>query len=342
GGEEPGGGDNPGASFGNVVVGGEPVAMRAVKSSVAAANMMWRAENNDLMKRMGDLRMLEGERGLWAKYYTGKMEMDAQDTNFSNKYKAYQIGYDTKVNENWTVGAALSYNDGTSSTSNVTDGTNWSNGHGDQKNIALGLYGSWKAKDGQYADIIVKASRLDNEYNMKFFNGTGTYDIDGDYKTWGTSISAEYGKRFEGDKGTYFEPSAELTYGHVAGKNYDANTTYPGVGGINAKMNVEQDSFDTLIGRIGLRVGQKLEQGSYFAKLALAHEFCGDFEGSYYTDGANGRKSSIDFGDTWYELQIGGTAKLSANSMLYADFQRSFGGDVTEKWRVDAGLRFTF
>ena len=188
----------------------------------------------------------------------------------------------------------------------------------------------------------MKFSRLDSEYNMRFFNGVGTYDIDGDYKNWGTSISAEYGKRFEGDRGTYFEPSAELTYGHVAGKNYDANTTYPGAGGGFAKMNVEQDSLDTLIGRIGLRVGQKLDKGSYFAKLSLAHEFCGDFEGTYYTDGAAGRKSSIDFGDTWYELQVGGTAKLSANSMLYADFQRSFGGDVTEKWRVDAGLRFTF
>lgn len=321
----------------DIQVGGEPVAMRAVKSSMAAGTMMWRSENNDLMKRMGDLRVLDGERGLWAKYYTGKMEMDAQNANFTEKYKAYQIGYDTKVNENWTVGAALSYNDGTSTTRNVNDGSAWSSGHGEQKNVSLGLYGSWKAKDGQYADIIVKASRLDNEYNLKFNNGIGTYDIDGDYDTWGTSVSAEYGKRFEGDRGTYFEPSVELTYGHINGKSYSANTSYYG-----AKMNVDQDSFDTLVGRIGLRLGQKLEKGSYFAKLALAHEFMGDFDTRYNVDGADHNKSSIDFGDTWYELQIGGTAKLSANSMLYADFQRSFGGDVTEKWRVDAGLRFTF
>lgn len=322
-----------------IITGGEPVTMRAIKSSMAAATMMWRSENNDLMKRMGDLRVLEGERGLWAKYYTGKQEMDAQDTNFSEKYKAYQIGYDTKVNENWTVGAALSYNDGTSSTSNVANGVTgaWANGHGEQKNISLGVYGSWKAKDGQYADIIMKASRLNNEYNLKFNNGTGTFDIDGDYKTWGTSISAEYGKRFEGDKGTYFEPSAELTYGHMAGKSYSAATNYYG-----STMYMDQDGFDTLVGRIGLRVGQKLENGSYFAKLALAHEFMGDYDTRYNVDGKDHNSTHLEFGDSWYELQIGGTAKLSANSMLYADFQRSFGGDVTEKWRVDAGLRFTF
>ena len=264
--------------------------------------------------------------------------MDAQNANFSEKYKAYQIGYDTKVNENWTVGAALSYNDGTSSTRNVSDTSgSWSSGHGEQKNVSLGLYGSWKAKDGQYADIIMKASRLDNEYNLKFNNLINTYNIDGDYKTWGTSISAEYGKRFEGDRGTYFEPSVELTYGHINGKSYSANTTYYG-----AKMNVDQDSFDTLVGRLGLRIGPKLEKGSYFAKLALAHEFSGDFDTRYNVDGADHNSTHLDFGDTWYELQIGGTAKLSANSMIYADFQRSFGGDVTEKWRVDAGLRFTF
>lgn len=322
-----------------IITGGEPVTMRAIKSSMAAATMMWRSENNDLMKRMGDLRVLEGERGLWAKYYTGKQEMDAQDTNFSEKYKAYQIGYDTKVNENWIVGAALSYNDGTSSTSNVANGATgaWANGHGEQKNISLGVYGSWKAKDGQYADIIMKASRLNNEYNLKFNNGIGTYDIDGDYKTWGTSISAEYGKRFEGDKGTYFEPSAELTYGHMAGKSYSAGTNYYG-----STMYMDQDGFDTLVGRIGLRVGQKLENGSYFAKLALAHEFMGDYDTRYNVDGKDHNSTHLEFGDSWYELQIGGTAKLSANSMLYADFQRSFGGDVTEKWHVDAGLRFTF
>lgn len=336
---EDAGGQKPGSGDAEISHGAyETATMRAVKSTMASANLMWRAENNDLMQRMGDLRVLDGERGMWAKYYTGKFEMDAQNANMSTKYKAFQLGYDTKVNENWTVGAAVSYDDGSSSTSNASSELSNAWGHGDQKNVALGMYGTWRQKDGQYADIVVKLSRLNNDYELKFNNGIGTYDIDGDYNTWGTSISAEYGKRFEGANGTYFEPSAELTYGHMNGKSYSATTNYAN----GTKLAVSQDAFDTLIGRIGLRLGQKLNNGSYFAKLAVAHEFMGDFDTSFLKEGVAAKKASIDFGDTWYELQIGGTAKLSDNSMFYADVQRSFGGDVTEKWRVDAGLRFTF
>ena len=85
-----------------------------------------------------------------------------------------------------------------------------------------------------------------------------------------------------------------------------------------------------------------MDKASYFVKLAAAHEFSGDFDTTYRAVGEPEGKTSIDFGDTWYEAQIGGTAKLSDNSLIYASFERSFGGDVEEKWRVDAGLRWSF
>jgi outer membrane autotransporter protein len=41
-------------------------------------------------------------------------------------------------------------------------------------------------------------------------------------------------------------------------------------------------------------------------------------------------------------MQIGGTAQLSDNSYVYASYERNFGADVEQKWRIDAGLRWTF
>ena len=308
----------------------ETAMMRGAKSAMASSAMMWRAESNDLMKRMGDLRMSEGERGLWAKYYGGKYEMDSQKTNFNLKYNAYQLGYDVEAGNGWTVGAAVSYNDGSAT---------YGSGRGDLSTYSAGIYGTWKSEDGQYVDIIAKYSKLDNEF--KVFNDSG-HKLNGDYKTWGTSISAEYGKRFEKENGFYFDPSVELTLGHINGKDYNAHSDFMTSVGVMKDLQVEQDSFNTLVGRVGFRLGQKLDNASYFVKLAAAHEFSGDFDTTYRAVGEPEGRTSIDFGDTWYEAQIGGTVKLSDNSVIYADFERSFGGDVEEKWRVDAGLRWSF
>ena len=298
--------------------------MKGAKSAMAATSMMWRAEANDLMKRMGDLRMAEGEHGIWAKYYSTKYEMDAQNAKYTNNYKAYQLGYDKKVG-NWTVGAAASYGDGEST---------YANGRGDNSVVSLGVYGAWNGKDGQYVDLIMKRSKLDNEFTIN--GGEAIGEMEADYNAWATSISAEYGKRFETNKGFYVEPSAEITMGRVEGSDYTTSTTKAG------KMFVQQDDYDTLVGRLGLRIGQKLDKASYYAKLAVAKEFCGDYDTKYADQYGNTNSTSMNFGDTWYEMQIGGTAQLNDNSYIYASYERNFGADVEQKWRVDAGLRFSF
>ncbi len=308
----------------------ETAMMKGAKSAMASSALMWRAENNDLMKRMGDLRLDDGEAGIWAKYYGGKYEMDSQNTNLNLKYNAYQVGFDKEVGNNWKVGIAVSHNDGDSS---------FGNGTADLTATSIGLYGTWNGNDGQYVDLIAKYTRLEDEFDVS--NAYG-HKLKGDYKTWGTSISAEYGKRFESKSGFYFDPSVELTLGRINSKDYNASSDYLDTWGKNKNMQVQQDAFNTLVGRLGFRLGQKLDNASYFVKLAAAHEFMGEFDSTFRADGEPEGKTSIDFGDTWYEAQIGGSAKLSDNSMLYASFERSFGGDVDEKWRVDAGLRFTF
>lgn len=305
--------------------------MRGSKSAMASTAMIWRSENDDMLKRLGDLRVSDAEQGIWAKYYGGKSEMDAQKAEFSTKYNAYQVGYDKKVNDNWTVGAALSYNDGSS--------TYELGGDGDEKVISMSLYGTMMKDDGQYLDVVLKGSHLKNDYTVK--NDFGK-KLKGDYSTWGASISAEYGKRFEYSNGFYFDPYVELTVGRVAGKDYDADSDYLDGLGHNKDMSVSQDAFNSIIGKVGFGIGQKLDKASYYGKLSLAHEFSGDFDTSFQAEGEPEGHTSIDFGDTWYEVALGGTAQMSDNSLVYAEYSRSFGGDVTENWRVDAGLRFTF
>lgn len=317
---------NPAVIYGDK----ETAMMKGAKTAMVSNALVWRAENNDLMKRMGDLRLSEGESGIWAKYYGGKYSMDGQNTNMSVRYNAYQVGYDKEVADGWKAGVALSYDDGSSS---------YGTGHANLKNTSLGLYGTWTGEDGQYVDLIAKYSRLENEYDVRNLYG---HKLSGDYKTWGASLSAEYGKRFEGKNGMYVDPSVELTLGRVAGKDYKAASDYLDAFGKAKDLYVHQDAFTSLIGRVGVRLGQKLDNASYFVKLAAAHEFNGDFDSSYHVEGEPDGSTSISFSDTWFEAQLGGSVKLNDNSMVYASFERSFGGDVEQKWRVDAGLRWSF
>lgn len=317
---------NPAVIYGDK----ETAMMKGAKTAMVSNALVWRAENNDLMKRMGDLRLSEGESGIWAKYYGGKYSMDGQNTNMSVRYNAYQVGYDKEVADGWKAGVALSYDDGSSS---------YGTGHADLKNTSLGLYGTWTGEDGQYVDLIAKYSRLENEYDVRNLYG---HKLSGDYKTWGASLSAEYGKRFEGKNGMYVDPSVELTLGRMAGKDYKAASDYLDAFGKAKDLYVHQDAFTSLIGRVGVRLGQKLDNASYFVKLAAAHEFNGDFDSSYHVEGEPDGSTSISFSDTWFEAQLGGSVKLNDNSMVYASFERSFGGDVEQKWRVDAGLRWSF
>ena len=317
---------NPAVIYGDK----ETAMMKGAKTAMVSNALVWRAENNDLMKRMGDLRLSEGESGIWAKYYGGKYSMDGQNTNMSVRYNAYQVGYDKEVGNGWKAGVALSYDDGSSS---------YGTGHADLKNTSLGLYGTWTGEDGQYLDLIAKCSRLENEYDVRNLYG---HKLAGDYKTWGASLSAEYGKRFEMDKGFYVDPSVELTLGRVAGKDYTAASDYLDAFGKAKDLYVHQDAFTSFVGRAGVRLGQKLDNASYFVKLAAAHEFSGDFDSTYRVEGEPDGRTSISFNDTWFEAQLGGSVKLNDNSMVYASFERSFGGDVEQKWRVDAGLRWSF
>ena len=308
----------------------ETAMMKGAKTAMASAALLWRAENNDLMKRMGDLRLSEDESGIWAKYYGGKYSMDAQNTDLNLKYNAYQVGYDKEVGNGWKAGVALSYNDGNSS---------YGNGRADIKGTSLGLYGTWQGDSGQYLDLIAKYTRLENEFDVR---NTYGHKLNGDYKTWGASLSAEYGKRFEGKNGLYVDPSIELTVGRIAAKDYTATSDYLNAWGKNKNMDVEQDAFTSCIGRLGVRVGQTTDNASYYVKLAAAHEFSGDFDSAFRAAGEQGGQTSLDFGDTWYEAQVGLTAKLSAANTFYATYGCSFGGDVEQKYRLDAGLRWSF
>lgn len=284
-------------------------------ASLATMNIMtWRQENNDMNKRLGELRDSEGQQGIWARMVRGEAKYGAR--NMKNQYNYYQVGYDHKVGKNWTVGAAYSKTDGT---------TSFSRGTADNDHDGLAIYGSWLGDDGSFVDLIGKYAHLDTDYNVS--GGAGSADYDND----AFSFSAEYGKRFHGQNGFWIEPQVELTYGTVDSADY---TTDRGV-------KVHHDSTDSFVGRLGFSVGKDIKAGHLYARASYLYDFDGDTDVTMTYNGSKARFSD-DLGGGWWEVGVGANLNLSKASHLYIDVEKTYGGDVATPWQWGIGYRYSF
>ena len=284
-------------------------------SNLAAINLMtWRQENNDMNKRLGELRDSKGEHGVWARMVRGEVEYES----IKNQYNYYQIGYDEKLSTdpNWTVGMFLTRTEGNST---------FRTGSAENNHTVVGVYGSYLKDDGSFIDLVAKYARIDSDFNAS--GGIGS----GDYNTNGYSISAEYDKRFEQGNGFWIEPQVELTYGTVGAVDY---TTSNGA-------KVRQEGMDSLVGRVGFSLGKDIKAGNIYARASYLYDFDGETEVTMSHSGISDVYEQ-DLGGGWFEVGLGANINLSAATHLYFDVVKTFGGDVETPWQWNAGMRWTF
>ena len=300
---------------GYTVTGASKLAMTAAGAANNAYAVLLAADNN-IQRRMGELRSDQDSAGVWVRTFGG--EYDVQGSTL--KHTTIQGGYDkvTKVANGLSVtGLTLEHLSGSSS---------YAHGDGKLTNTRMGIYHSWLGDSGHYYDVIVKTGKMYNEL--------GAYDdtkISGHYRAWNTSISAEYGYRKQLAKGYFIQPQAELTLGRINGAGYTAdNGTY-----------INQDAINSLVARAGISVGQQLERGSYYLTASVLHEFSAK---SKVTTGQGAFASTIeqDLKGTALELALGGNIKMGKNNNMYLEAARSFGGKTINKWQLQAGFRGNF
>ena len=289
---------------------------RAISDIMNISLMTWRQENNDMNKRLGELRDSKGEHGAWARMARGESKYGSQ--NVKNQYNYYQVGYDEKLstNPNWTVGVALTRTEGNST---------FAAGSGENKHTGLAIYGSYLSDSGSFVDLIAKYARLDNEFKTV---GAGVGDAD--YKENAYSLSAEYGKRFTGDNGFWIEPQVELTYGTVGSVDYLTNKGY----------SVHKDSTDSLVGRLGFALGKNIKQGNVYVRASYLYDF--DGESTVTMSGAGTASFKQDLGGGWWEVGVGTNLNLSDATHLYFDVEKTYGGNVATPWQWNAGVRWSF
>lgn len=310
--------DEYGNIIANTIIEKGHIANEGITELANVAFMAWRAENDEMHQRMGELRSSNGEAGIWARMKRGESKYG--DMDIKNQYSTYQLGYDEKVGDsNWYIGGAISRTEGKSS---------FATGSGENQSTGFTVYGTYVADDGQYVDLSAKYARLDNEFDV--FGRSGI-ESTGDYRNNGYAFSAEYGKRIEAGNDFWVEPQVQLTYGHLSSANY---TTSRGV-------RAAQDAMDSVVGRLGFAAGKDIGAGNVYVKASYLYDFDGETSVSM-TDGKNSAVYDQDLGGGWFEVGIGTNINLSETSHLYFDVEKTYGGDIETPWQWNAGVRFDF
>ena len=292
------------------------VLLDAVDSSYA----LWRNTNDSLRKRFGELRFHTNESdddGIWARYSGGKFGSG----NFDGSFNMYQLGYDKAANAKSIYGFAVE---------NGSGHTSYSYGSGKDKLFAGSIYGTWHGDNSSYTDVVARFGQFDTD-----IRSYGDYPDKAKAKSRAYSLSVEYGKTIELNKaqGTFIEPQAQLIIGRLGSSSY---TTDRG-------NNVYMGGVNSCIGRLGVVAGKKDASGNdVYLKVNMLHEFGGNRDVRMLAGNGETLSESHDYGDTWFELGLGGNIKLGNSSHLYGDIERSFGADIQKKWQVNAGVRFEF
>lgn len=286
-------------------------ANEAISDTGVSMKLHWRAHVDDMNKRMGELRDANGEYGVWTRMVRGESEYK----NTKAQYNQYQLGYDEKlsVDKRWTVGAAVTFSDGKAS---------YGYGSTEDKSTAFAIYGSKLNNDGTFVDLIARYANLESDVEDQA--GKGSYSANG------MSVSAEVGKRIQQDNGLWIEPQVQLTYGTVDSAEYKIGT-----------KTVEVGDMNSLIGRVGFRIGKDIEKGNVYARASYLYDFEGETQNAFRNDTAR-RTFAEDLGGGWWEVGVGANFNLSKATYIYADVEKTFGGEVDTNWQWNLGVRYSF
>lgn len=294
------------------------------RTLTAIANLpvvAWRAELNDLYKRMGDLRATPYKSGAWVRYNGGKFKWS--DGDLENDFHMIQVGIDTMPTEsNIRFGTAFSYTKGDA---------DFDGGSADLDTYSLALYGTWLGDKGQYVDVIGRVASIKNDANARSLTGQGKA-YDGKMDNTGLSLSAEAGWRFALPYNLFIEPQVEATYSYIDSDSFRYGD-----------RKYELQSTDSFIARAGFMAGIQCpdNKGNVYVRASVVHDFLGETDVKV-SNAHMSRTVSNDFGGTWGEFGIGANVSVSDNTYVYADVEHTTGGEIEEPWRVNFGVRYNF
>ncbi|ENR4515598.1 autotransporter outer membrane beta-barrel domain-containing protein [Escherichia coli] len=280
-------------------------------------------EVNNLNKRMGDLRDINGEAGTWVRLLNGS---GSADGGFTDHYTLLQMGADRKHelgSMDLFTGVMATYTDTDASAGLYS---------GKTKSWGGGFYASGLFRSGAYFDLIAKYIHNENKYDLNFA-GAGKQN----FRSHSLYAGAEVGYRYHLTDTTFVEPQAELVWGRLQGQTFNWNDS-----GMDVSMR--RNSVNPLVGRTGVVSGKTFsgKDWSLTARAGLHYEFdLTDSADVHLKDAAgehqiNGRK------DGRMLYGVGLNARFGDNTRLGLEVERSAFGKYNTDDAINANIRYSF
>ena len=303
----------------------EPKPSEAFKviEDVQYANYALGTELDRLNKRMGEARYVDGkDHGIWARI---KRTRQGIDNAFENNYTMYQVGNTARIHDKNDQGkhyreVALDYIKGKSNLTRV-------NGTGDNERVSGSAFDTWLGEKGHYRDIVVRFGRIRNSYDIGNSQGK---EMSADYHNNFGSISLEYGRKKDMQKGWYIEPQSQLQVARIGSASY------------HTKQGIfnHQDAITSIIGRLGFRLGYEnaAKTRNYYFKADVMHEFDGDRAITASDKYGYSLRKDYDGQRTWGDVGVGADIKTGKDSYFWLDLERSFGSGISRTWQINGGF----
>lgn len=276
-----------------------------------------------LNKRLGEARYSNEGDGMWARV---RHDRFGKANRYEGKNTMTELGYDWKRCDTsygkHMQGAAVNYTTGSADYKGVT-------GESSTKRYGLSFYDTQLRETGHYLDTVAKFGRVSNKFTLEQEDEN---NVNADYHNNYYALSFEYGRKNPLENNWYVEPQAQLQYTYLASTDYRTSQS----------TDVQLSGTDSLIGRVGFRIGRELDDKTAFYVDANAyHEFLGN-QDILASDRTGIMNATTHNDGIWYEAGVGISGKLNKNTNGFVQFTKGFGSDVEHTWSFEGGLNFTF
>ncbi|MDR1145560.1 MAG: autotransporter outer membrane beta-barrel domain-containing protein [Verrucomicrobiales bacterium] len=312
-----------------------------LNSSVAIQQAMWFAQQNSLLKRMGELRygpqasrlpaggtpalhnLIEN---IWIRSYGQQLNVGSQVSG--KAYEQLIYGVDLGTDHKFTISAdsdlylGIYAGYGRSDLDYRTPGAD-----GEINSYYGGLYATWLHSSGFYIDATFKAASVNNDLKAPY----GNTQLTASYSDVNLGGSLEIGKKFTFADDWFIEPQFQVNYLHILAEDYTAGP-----------MTISAQDLDALQFRIGSLFGRIIKltnSGALqpYVKISGVETISsgGVIRNGYQHIRANtdGARAELGGGLIW---------QLDANNQLHLDYEASFGDKYDKPWGLSAGYRHQF
>ncbi|MDR1304612.1 MAG: autotransporter outer membrane beta-barrel domain-containing protein [Verrucomicrobiales bacterium] len=308
-----------------------------LNSAIAVQQAMWFAQQNSLLKRMGELRYgarasrpLAGEtpafhnliENIWLRSYGQQLNVGSQVAG--KAYEQLIYGVDLGTDHKFTISAdsdlylGVYAGYGRSDLDYRTPGAD-----GEINSYYGGLYATWLHSSGFYIDATFKVASVNNDLKAPY----GNTQLKASYSDVNIGGSIEIGNKFTFTDDWFIEPQFQVNYLHILAENYTAG-----------HMNLKAQDLDALQLRIGSLLGRTINlTNSGALKISGVETISsgGTLRNGYQHTRANtdGARAELGAGLIW---------QLDANNQLHLDYEASFGDKYDKPWGLTAGYRHQF